>query len=119
MPFQPGQSGNPAGRPRGSRNKRTLLVEAVARAAGEALAGKAVELAREGNSQALRACLSRLVPVPRSRPVDFELPPIRGHEDAVKAANALLAAVSDGELTPVEATELMRLINAHPRRHRR
>ena len=26
MPFQPGQSGNPRGRPRGSRNKNSLAV---------------------------------------------------------------------------------------------
>ena len=32
MAFQPGQSGNPAGRPRGSRNQRALDGEAYARA---------------------------------------------------------------------------------------
>ena len=32
MAFQPGQSGNPAGRPKGSRDKRTLDGEAYARA---------------------------------------------------------------------------------------
>src|SRR4051794_181498 len=29
QPFQPGQSGNPHGRPKGSRNKTTLLAEAL------------------------------------------------------------------------------------------
>jgi len=29
MPFQPGQSGNPAGKPKGSRNKTTLAMEAL------------------------------------------------------------------------------------------
>ena len=32
MAFQPGQSGNPAGRPRGSRNQRIIDGEAYARA---------------------------------------------------------------------------------------
>ncbi len=29
MPFKPGQSGNPAGRPKGAKNKRTREVEAI------------------------------------------------------------------------------------------
>ena len=29
MPFQKGESGNPAGRPRGARNRATLLMESL------------------------------------------------------------------------------------------
>jgi hypothetical protein len=36
MPFQPGQSGNPAGRPRGARNKTTVLLERLLEGASDA-----------------------------------------------------------------------------------
>ena len=46
--FQPGQSGNPAGRPRGSRNKATIAAETLLDGEAQALSRKAVELALEG-----------------------------------------------------------------------
>jgi Family of unknown function (DUF5681) len=34
-PFQPGRSGNPGGRPKGARNKATILAEQLAKRKGE------------------------------------------------------------------------------------
>jgi hypothetical protein len=45
MPFQKGQSGNPAGRKPGSRNRATVAFEALLDGQAEALTQKAVELA--------------------------------------------------------------------------
>ena len=39
-PFQPGQSGNPDGRPNGSRNKATLAIEELLDGEGEGLTRK-------------------------------------------------------------------------------
>jgi Family of unknown function (DUF5681) len=44
-PFQPGQSGNPSGRPKGARNKATLAVEALLENEAEALTRKVIDLA--------------------------------------------------------------------------
>src|SRR5262249_37355242 len=49
-PFEPGQSGNPNGRPKGARNLVTRAVEALIDGQGEALAAKAVEKAHQGDS---------------------------------------------------------------------
>src|SRR5262245_47204912 len=44
-PFEPGQRGNPSGRPKGARNKTTIAVEALLDNEAEALTRKLIELA--------------------------------------------------------------------------
>ena len=57
--FKPGQSGNPKGRTKGSRNQMTLAMEALLDGESEALTRKAIELALGGDITALRLCLDR------------------------------------------------------------
>ncbi len=109
--FQPGQSGNPNGRPKGSRNAATLALESLLD--GEALTRKAVELALTGDIAALRLCLDRILPPRKDRPVSFEMPTIDTAEDAKAASAALLAAVAAGSLTPSEAAEIGKLVDSH------
>jgi Family of unknown function (DUF5681) len=111
--FEPGQSGNPAGKPKGARNKTTLAVEALLDGEAETLTRKAIELAKAGDLAALRVCLDRIAPPRKDRPVLFELPPISSAADAAIAAAALLEAVAVGDLTPAEASELGKLIEAY------
>src|SRR5688500_12189569 len=102
-PFVKGESGNPAGKPKGARHKTTLAIEALLEGEAEALTRKAVDLALEGDTTAMRLCFERILPVRKDRPVTFELPTVTTASDAVKAAGALLAAVASGDLTPSEA----------------
>jgi Family of unknown function (DUF5681) len=44
-PFKPGQSGNPAGKPKGARNAATVAMEALLDNESDALTRKAIELA--------------------------------------------------------------------------
>ena len=74
---------------------------------------KAIELAKAGDLAALRVCLDRIAPPRKDRPVLFELPPVLCAADAAKAAAALLEAVAIGDLTPSEASELGKLIEAY------
>jgi hypothetical protein len=111
--FQPGQSGNPAGKKPGTRNKATLALEELLDGEAEALTRKAVELALAGDMTALRICLDRILPARKDRPVTFELPAIDSAADARAASAALLAAVSAGSLTPSEAAEVSKLIDAY------
>lgn len=108
--FTPGVSGNPAGRPPGSRNRATLAVEALLEGEAEALTRKCIECALEGDGQALRLCLDRLAPPRRDRPVSFALPPLKEAADARDAFAAVVRVVAEGELTPSEAVTLAGLI---------
>ena len=112
-PFPPGQSGNPNGRPKGSRNRVTQMVEALIDGQAEALGAKAVTMALEGDARMLRALLNRLVPTRRDRSVQFKLPKIVSAAHAVKASSAVLAACAAGELTPNEASDIMSLLSTH------
>ena len=104
--FQPGQSGNPAGKPKGARNRTTLAIEALIDGAADDIANKAIELAKAGDATMIRALLDRAAPARRDRHVQFELPPMEKAADAAKAVAAIAQAVADGELTPSEASEL-------------
>ena len=111
--FKKGQSGNPAGRPKGARNRTTLALEALLEGEAEAITRKAIELAQDGDTVALRLCMDRLLPVRKDRPVRFELPAIETVEDLPKATHALLQAVAAGDLTPSEAADVGRAVDAH------
>jgi hypothetical protein len=113
--FQPGQSGNPNGRPPGSRNKVSLAVEALLDGEAEELTRKAIELAKQGDMTALRLCMDRISPVRKDRPVTFTLPKLTKASDAVAAAAAIAEAVAIGDLTPSEASELAKLVDAFAR----
>ena len=111
-PFPKGVSGNPAGRPKGSRHKTLLALEALFDDEGDAISRKAIELAKGGDPGAMRLCLERILPVRKDRPICFELPPIETASDAAKAHAAVLAAVADGSVTPTEAADLGKLIES-------
>ena len=55
--FQKGRSGNPNGRPKGSRNRTTVACEALLEEEAGALTRKAIQMAKDGDTIALRLCL--------------------------------------------------------------
>ena len=98
-------SGN-TGRPKGSRNKATIAIESLLQGQAEAL---------EGDSIALKLCMERIAPAPKDQPISFNLPKMKNALDASEAAGSVLTAVSEGELTPIEATRVMGLIDSYRR----
>lgn len=111
-PFPPGKSGNAAGKPKGARNKATLAVEALMEGEAEALGRKAVELALEGDTTALRLCLERIAPPRKGRPVVLDLPEIITAADLAEAQAVVIATMSRGDLTPDEAADVAKLLEA-------
>jgi hypothetical protein len=110
MPFAPGHSGNPAGRPPGARNKRTLAVEKLMDESAEKIVRRVFRLADEGDRMMLRVCMDRIAPRAKHGPVAFELPKIASASDALGALGSIVQGVADGELTAIEAAELATLV---------
>jgi hypothetical protein len=104
-------SGNPKGRPKGSRNKATIIIGALREGEPEALARMLVEKALAGDPAALRICMKRLWAPKRGRRVEFDLPELSG--GAAQASQAILRACAAGSLSPREATDVMGLIATH------
>jgi len=96
--FLPGVSGNPRGRPVGSRNKKNVIADELAKE-GSAVARVVMDAALAGDMQAANMVLQRLSPPLRARAekVTFELSP-----DAPlhQQANQVLASVAEGAIDP-------------------
>jgi hypothetical protein len=110
-PFNKGESGNPSGRPLGSRHRVTLTVDALLDGKAENITRKAVEMALSGDGPAMRLCMDRIAPPRRDRPVPFTLPTLETAADAKTAAAVIVRAVADGDLTPNEAAELSKVLD--------
>ena len=76
----------------------------------EALTQAAIDKALEGDVTALRLCLDRIAPARKDAPVSFALPEIETAEDAAKAARAILKAIAEGDVTPLEAATVMAVV---------
>ncbi len=112
-PWKKGQSGNPAGRPRGSRNPVTLAVEALLDGEAEALTRRAIELALEGDTVALRLCLDRVAPPRKGRAIALDLPAaLKTPADLAEAQAAILGAMGRGDITTDEAADAAKVIEA-------
>ena len=101
--FKPGQSGNPNGRPQGSRNKSTLAMETLLETDCEAITTKCIEKALEGDMAAIRLCMDRLCPARKDTPISFDIPQMETASDAVAVMGAVLVSLSTGGITPSEA----------------
>ena len=86
--FKKGRSGNPAGRPCGSRNQAQLECEELLQAAAPALMKVLIEKALKGNMQGLRLCIERLYPAPKDQPLQLTFP-------AIESAKYLLPACQE------------------------
>lgn len=108
--FKPGQTGNPKGRPKGARNKATLLAEAMLIARTEKIMSMWLDMAESGHQGYTRDAVNRLLPIQRQRPIQFHLPELKDLASILKAYDAVADGLSNGELTSDEANCLLRLI---------
>src|SRR6266851_295765 len=114
--FRKGQSGNPAGRPRGARNKTTMAVEALFAGGAPRLTRAVVERALDSGDPALpRYCLVRILPPARRRRVELDRPAGNDADTIAAALAVIVRAVAEGVLSPLEASGIAKPIAARCR----
>ncbi len=105
--FKAGKSGNPKGRPEGSRNKASLLAEELIGDQAEQVVQAIIEAALGGDVSAQRALLDRLCPPSRSRTVKLDLPTLDSTESITEAHTRVVEALAAGELDPDAAATVI------------
>jgi hypothetical protein len=102
--FKSGESGNPLGRPKGSKDKRTKHRELFNSRAPEIL-NKAIELALAGDTACLKMCLDRIVPSYRPQEVGIELGDIA--DSLSDQSRLVIVEMLKGNLTAIESSRML------------
>lgn len=113
MTFKTGQSGNPAGRPKGIIDKRTQL-RSLIQLHAEDLVNKLVEQAKLGESWAMKLCIDRLIPpMKKDDAIFFDLPEgeLSSPENVLKIVEEMTHAVASGQLFVTEAERFSDFLN--------
>ncbi len=113
-PFEPGnQIGR--GRPRGSRNKRTLIGKELLEEHGDALVRKTLVLALQGDTVLLRALLPYILSRPKDLPVATGPLPMTTVDDLAKTFETVMDSIATGHLPLDQGQGIIHLLEV--RRH--
>ncbi len=110
--FKKGQSGNRAGRPKGIKDRRVKYRELLEPHA-KVLVKKAVQLALDGDTTALRLCLDRIIPTIRAKDEPIAVGSLKG--TLTEQGQAIIQAMGSGSLVPSEATTVLHALAAQAR----
>ncbi|MBR0660210.1 hypothetical protein [Neoroseomonas oryzicola] len=99
-----------AGRPRGSRHVVLKMLDTIGEENAQAVWQKALDLAKGGDTTALRLVLERVMPARRMNPVKIDLPKIESTGDVVDAMLVVTTAVASGQITPDEGQAVTEIL---------
>lgn len=108
--FKKGESGNPRGKPKGAKHKASLLAEKLFENDIEMVCNQVISQAKEGNLQAAKIILDRLLPPRKDRLINIKLPLIKDSSDALEALRIICFAVGNGEITPLDGEALSKIV---------
>ncbi len=107
-------AGNP-GRPRGARHKTTVMLEKMMRDDAESVMRAVIQAAQNGDTAAARIVVDRMAPARKDTTIEFPLPKLENAKDAAMAMGEVVAAVSEGELSPDEGQAVAKLLEGYAR----
>jgi hypothetical protein len=113
--FVAGVSGNPAGKRKGTLNRMTMLKLALSVDKSGAVAWAVIDRALADDWVAARLCFAAILPKPRSRPIELDLPECGSIEGIVAAFDVTVAAMAAGEITPDEALTVSKMLDRRRR----
>jgi hypothetical protein len=113
--FKPGRSGNPQGKPKGTRNKALVALDAIGEANAREILQAAVDAAKGGDMRAIDTILSRVWPARKGRPVALDLPAVTDAAGVLEALSRITQATAAGEITPDEGQALAGLLEVQRR----
>jgi|SRR5271165_1645396 len=111
MAFSKGMSGNPAGRPKGLRDRRNRLLTEILSKDEQVIAEKLAELAKGGNLAAISLSADYLWSKIKTQGEPLELSDMTGKTIAEQGMR-IVEAMADGEITPDEAATAMQVISS-------
>lgn len=104
--FQPGRSGNPKGRPKGSKNRNKRLMDALEKDLPQLVAATKKK-ALTGDVAALRLLLERLIPVKKSESSTVVIKNFDKAKTLTEKANVIVDAIANGLVPPDVGTSLI------------
>ncbi|PSJ42299.1 hypothetical protein C7I55_06590 [Sphingomonas deserti] len=88
-------------------------MEATFEGARERLTDTLIARALDGDMTAMRLCLARIAPPPRDVPIALDLDSVRDARETLEASSAVITAMAEGEVTPMEASRAMTVLVKH------
>jgi hypothetical protein len=110
--FQPGQSGNPAGKPTGTRARSTILAEKLMLGDEREIVASVIKAAKSGDMTAARLVLERIAPIRKGWAITLALPVTDSAAGVADAMSAVVEQMASGEVTPEEATAVIGILDA-------
>ena len=107
-PFPPGNHFG-KGRPKGSRNKKTLLAQEILDSRGEAVLSRAFDMAEKGDPQLIRTLLPYIMKSKETTPRLSPLP-MGTTSELVQSSESVLSKVALGEISMDDAAKLLAML---------
>jgi len=113
-PFEPGNKYG-RGRPRGSRNKKSLRAQALLDSQAGSLISKAMKMALQGDGPMLRTLHGYVLSRHRDQPLHMGPLPMGTTEQLSQTSDAILKGVAAGKVSSQQARDLFNLIETRRR----